>query len=117
MRRLNILVVPLLLSGCGLFGGAPTYTLYRNSIVSLDLNGVQARSHVATFDADESGPNFNRDNCNMAARLYNANKLAFEPLSEHNPVQRQGWWCEEGNYRGGDEVPAAFKAQFPTDTE
>lgn len=116
MRRLSILIIPLLLGGCDLFGRAPTYTLYRNSSVSLDWAGVQARSHVATFDASESNPNFNRDNCAMASRLYNANKLAADPLTQYNPVQRIGFWCERGRFEGGDEVPAAFKAAFPTDT-
>ena len=117
MKHLNILIVPLLLGGCSFFDRAPTYTLYRNSIVSLDFTGVQARSHVATFDANESDPHFNRDNCAMASRLYNANKAVLNPVSEYNPVQRQGWWCEKGNFSGGEEVPASFDAEFPTDTE
>ena len=117
MKSWSLLVFPLLLNGCSLFEGSPTYTLYRNSNVSLDFAKVQARRHVATFDVDDSSHNFNRDNCAMASRLYNANIQTLNPITEYNTVQRIGFWCEEGRFRGGEEVPAAFKAEFPTDTE
>lgn len=116
MKSWRLLVVPLLLSGCGLFEGSPTYTLYRNSSVSLDYAKVEARRHVATFDVDDSNPRFNRDNCKMASRLYNANIQTLNPVTEYNPVHRIGFWCEEGRFKGGDAVPATFKAAFPTDT-
>jgi hypothetical protein len=104
----------LALAGCGY--SVKPYTLYRNSGASVSLERP-VRIHVATFDASESDPAFNRDNCAMSSRLYNANIVALTPLSPSNPVQRVGFWCEAGPYRENGEVPAAFNAAFPTDTE
>ena len=50
---------------------AEQFTLYRNSFLD-----SSARVHWATFDADESDRNYNRNNCEMAARLLNANLAA-----------------------------------------
>lgn len=58
------------------------YTLYLHS------NLYQSRRiHVATFDAKESA-NYNRENCEIAARLFG---------SQPGIVAR--YWCEEGRFR------------------
>jgi hypothetical protein len=66
----------------GLFGCDTTYTLYRSSPIE-----ESGRIHVATFDADES-ENYNRENCNLAARLFQA-----------QPRVQTRFWCEKGAYR------------------
>ncbi len=114
MRAITALIVTVLLAGCD--QGAAPYTLYRNSGVSVSID-KPVRIHVATFNADESNPNFNRSNCAMSSRLYNANINALTPLSSANSVQRVGFWCEVGEFKRDGDVPAAFSAAFPTDTE
>ena len=76
--------VVLILSGCGYVGDsdANTYTLYRQSAA-----GGDARVHMATFDADEREA-YNRDNCDIAARLFMA-----------QPGVSVKYWCEKGRYR------------------
>lgn len=96
----------LCLVGCG-HRSAPTYTLYRTS--SMDRS---ARVHWGTFDAHESDPSYNQANCEMAARLLNANMKALSG-SNYNP--RLGFWCEAGGYRESGDFPASFGAAFPTD--
>ncbi|MGJ4748188.1 hypothetical protein ACQV5M_17645 [Leptospira sp. SA-E8] len=59
-----------------------TYTLYRDSV--LDSN---ARIHVATFDAEESG-DYNKENCNLAKNLF----LKQEGV-------KTNFWCEKGMYK------------------
>lgn len=59
-----------------------TYTLYRNSVGF----GTE-RVHVATFDALD-GADYNRDNCNIASRLFAA-----------QPFVQVRYWCEKGRYR------------------
>ena len=95
---------------------AATYTLYRNSSIAVTLN-KQVRIHVATYNAKESNPAFNRDNCKMSARLHNANILEQNPSTENGPRQRVGFWCEEGEYDADGDVPEVFSAAFPSDTE
>ena len=107
----------IIISGCSPWtGSATTYTLYRNSSIAVALN-KQARIHVAMYDAGESNPDFNRGNCKMSARLHNANILEQNPLSENSPIQRVGFWCEDGGYDANGDVPEVFSAAFPTDTE
>jgi len=59
-----------------------TYTLYRNSPVASDM-----RIHIATFDASERAPSYNRENCELAASLFNGQA----------GVQSK-FWCERGKY-------------------
>lgn len=59
-----------------------TYTLYRNSPVGDDM-----RIHVASFDTKE-GDGYNRENCNHALKLYNA-----------QPGVTARFWCEKGPFR------------------
>jgi hypothetical protein len=90
--------------------GAQPFTLYRNSPIELAV-----RVHWATFDATESDPNYNRNNCEMAARLLNANvdaSSAAEGKERHDGV---GFWCEAGRYSEDGTVPSSFHSAFPTD--
>lgn len=114
MRAIFAVAVLLLTGACD--QKATHYTLYRNSGISVAID-KPVRIHVASFDAGESNPVFNRRNCAMASRLYNANLIALTPLSALNPIQRVGFWCEAGKYKADGDVPAAFDAAFPTDTE
>ena len=61
---------------------ATVYTLYRNSVLDANM-----RIHVATFDAD-SGDAYNRDNCDLARSLFQA-----------QPGARTRFWCEVGGFR------------------
>ena len=57
------------------------FTLYRNSVLD-----TSAREHVATFDADESGP-YNQENCWTAQKLFQS----------QNGVTVT-FWCERGRF-------------------
>jgi hypothetical protein len=92
-------------------GGSSTYTLYRNSNI-----GMAARVHWATFDADESDPTYNANNCSMAARLLNANMRAAAEAQGVPAHFGVGFWCEAGRYRESGQVPRSFDAAYPTDT-
>jgi hypothetical protein len=90
------------------FDKASPYTLYRTSSMA-----PGARIHWATFNADESSPIYNRQNCGMAARLLTANMKALNG-EDYNPAL--GFWCEEGEYNPEGAVPQSFVAEYPTDT-
>ncbi|MDK9721247.1 MAG: hypothetical protein OEL53_08700 [Rhodospirillales bacterium] len=70
-----------MLSGCN--DNRDVYTLYRTS--PLDPN---MRIHMATFDADESSPTYNQENCQLAADLFTK-----------QPGVTVRYWCEKGRYR------------------
>jgi hypothetical protein len=93
----------LSLSACS--GGSNSATLYRNSPIT---PGV--RVHFATFDATESNPTYNINNCQLSARLLNAN---IEKLNDG--PQAVGFWCETGKFSDSGTVPTSFEAQFPVD--
>lgn len=107
-RWIVIVVTPLLMVGCN--GGAETFTLYRNSNLDRSM-----RVHWATFDASESDRNYNRHNCEMAARLLNANMGASAEAEGMPPPVGVGFWCEPGSYSEKGTVPFTFPAAFPTD--
>lgn len=86
-----------------------TATLYRNSNL---VSGM--RIHWATFDADDA-PAYNINNCMMAARLLNANLVAFAEAEGKPPHNAVGFWCEPGGFRLEGRVPGTFKAEYPTD--
>jgi hypothetical protein len=94
-----------MMSGCS-SKRAAEYTLYRNS----GMNPA-ARVHWATFNAAESDRAFNLNNCQMTARLLNANVRQLN--QGRSPI---GFWCEPGNYREDGGVPNTFQSEFPTDT-
>lgn len=101
----------LFLGGCS--GGATsaeTFTLYRNSGLDRSI-----RVHWATFDATESDRNYNRNNCEMAARLLNANVDASAEKEGKPRDPAVGFWCELGTYSDEGAVPSTFPAAFPTD--
>ena len=108
-----LLCVGISLTGCD---KAPTYTLYRSSSVGIAA-GVPIRNHVATFDADESNRNYNRSNCEMSARLRNANMRVLNPHKVEQGLPLVGFWCEAGSYEPDGDVPMDYQAAFPTDTE
>lgn len=111
MIRTFILLATVGVAGCSSpEHQSPTYTLYRNSDVDTSL-----RVHWATFDASESDPNYNGNNCNMAARLLNANLRASAEAEGLQPYFGVGFWCELGGYSERGQVPTAFDATFPTD--
>lgn len=78
-RAVFATITALVLTGCGDDG---VYTLYRSSLVP----GV-ARIHVGTFDA-EDGADYNRENCDLAAALFNA----------QDEIKTK-FWCEAGRFR------------------
>ena len=103
-----VLITPLLVS-CG--GGAKPATLYRNSPLDHGM-----RVHFATFDTKESNPNYNFTNCEMAARILNANITAMTERGGQTRDPYMGFWCERGAYAKTGAVPSSFLAEFPTDT-
>jgi hypothetical protein len=82
--RLGAAVMALLASvaGCSL-SDSDTYTLYRTSVVLPD-----ARLHVGTFDAADGGERYNRENCEQALELFQA-----------QPGIKTRFWCEKGRFR------------------
>lgn len=89
---------------------ANTVTLYRNSAF-----GAGIRVHWATFNAAESDPSYNLNNCLMAARLLNANATASAKSAGKERDISFGFWCEGGPYRERGSIPTTFPEAFPTD--
>lgn len=58
------------------------YTLYRSSLVGGDM-----RVHVGTFDAEYEDETYNRENCFLAAALF-----------QQQPGVTVKYWCERGKY-------------------
>jgi hypothetical protein len=87
-----------------------TSTLYRNSPLDHSM-----RIHWATFNEAENGGTYNRDNCEMAARLLNANVDASAEREGKPRDPAAGFWCEPGKYNEKGIVPSSFPSQFPTD--
>ena len=107
---ISLLICGLVVSGCS-SSDNETATLYRNSSIGATL-GNDMRIHVATFDADDVNSRYNRDNCEMSARLYNANVRGLNPESD----QKVGFWCESGSFSDNGNIPFSFDAEFPTET-
>jgi hypothetical protein len=110
-RLIRISALAVLLAGCdqGRQAAEP-FTLYRNSYVDYTM-----RVHWGTFDATESDRNYNRNNCEMAARLLNANMDALARAEGKSRDRSAGFWCEPGSYSKEGAVPTSFSAAFPTD--
>lgn len=92
-------------------GPPNTATLYRNSPL-----GTATRVHWATFDARESDPSYNMNNCMMAARLLNANITASAAQAGQMRSPGVGFWCEPGSFREYGSIPTTFPEAYPTDT-
>ncbi len=109
MRGLFLVVISMpMLWSCGT--SAPPFTLYRNSPLDPSV-----RVHWATFDAKESNRSYNLNNCQMAARVLNANASARAEAGGQVRDPSFGFWCEPGTYKGSGPVPSDFPAAFPTD--
>jgi len=110
MGRAAVLIPLWMLQACSSTSSPQSYTLYRNSFFDSSL-----RVHWATFNASESDPGYNLDNCEMAARLLNANFKATAAAAGKLPTPGVGFWCEEGPFSEKGAVPAHFEAAYPTD--
>jgi len=112
MVRKSIILALLsgLTSSCG-GQSENSATLYRNSSIGYDL-----RVHWASFDAHESDPSYNMNNCMMAARLLNANVTASAEAEGKQRDDSVGFWCEVGGFREDGSIPNGFVEAFPTDT-
>lgn len=89
---------------------AETFTLYRNSPIDRSL-----RVHWATFDVEDSDRSYNRNNCEMAARLLNANVGESARVADVEPYDGVGFWCESGEFSEEGSIPSMFAAAYPTD--
>jgi hypothetical protein len=113
MNRLAI-VAALALTGCTQIVGTKqggSVTLYRNSALDHSL-----RVHWATFDVSD-GVDYNLGNCQMAARLLNANMTASAVKLEQQRDAEIGFWCEVGKYKHDGTVPQSFREEYPTDSD
>jgi hypothetical protein len=99
-----------ILGACDTNKSGIIFTLYRNSPFDPTL-----RVHWATFDADETDPNYNMNNCLMAARILNANVTASAKAEGMEREQSAGFWCEGGAYKDNGPIPNSFPEAFPTD--
>lgn len=99
----------VMVSGCGDGQIGSSATLYRNSPLDPAM-----RVHFASFNADESG-DFNAQNCEMMARILNANvnESAAAEGKERNPSV--GFWCESGAPSSEGPTPSSFESEFPSD--
>jgi len=79
-RMLSLCIVVVAVQGCN--PQDATYTLYRNSLLDVNM-----RIHVASFDSKD-GEAYNRENCELGARLF---------MGQPNVTAR--FWCEKGAYR------------------
>jgi hypothetical protein len=82
-------------------------TLYRNGSLLKD-----DRFHFASFNVEGEANDYNINNCQMAARLLNAN-VAKQWTGKGLPDV--GFWCEPGPFREDGLTPQQFSAEFPTD--
>lgn len=113
VARASALLLIAIVGGCssqGPDGPDRTVTLYRNSPLSSDV-----RVHWATFDASD-GRDYNLGNCQMAARILNANLQASAEAEATQPPPNVGFWCEVGAYSDEGGVPANFDSEYPSDT-
>lgn len=85
-------------------------TLYRNSMLDPTM-----RVHFASFNAPDKAP-FNIDNCEMVARIMNANVDASAAKEGKPRNQSAGFWCERGNFSEEGSVPRGFESEFPSDS-
>ncbi|MEE4339394.1 hypothetical protein [Erythrobacter sp.] len=81
-------------------------TLYRNGSIAKDL-----RLHFATFAVEGEANDYNINNCEMTAKLLNAN-LAAQWTAMGLPDV--GFWCEPGPYREDGFAPTTFDDEYPT---
>lgn len=101
----------LVLSGCS--DGAEvgsSATLYRNSLLDPTM-----RVHFASFNAPDKAP-YNIDNCEMVARIMNANVDASAAKEGKPRNQSAGFWCERGSFSQEGSVPRSFESEFPSDS-
>lgn len=103
-----VAVTLLSLAACNKPDASPI-TLYRNSQIDHAM-----RIHFATFDAAEK-TSFNLSNCQMAARLLNANVDALAKRDGGTRDKSLGFWCEVGAFDESGLVPIAFDNEFPTE--
>lgn len=105
-----VLITLALLAGCeSATRGDETYTLYRNSPLDRTM-----RVHWATFDVSDSTPDANRNQCDMAARLLNANVKEWAKIEAKEYDTTLGFWCERGSYSAKGAVPSSVEQEFPT---
>lgn len=104
-----VIPVAVFLAGCS-DGGRDSATLYRNSPLDPSM-----RVHFSSFDAPERTP-YNINNCQMTARLLNANVAANASAENREMDERIGFWCEPGDYREKGATPFRFDSEFPTDS-
>lgn len=110
MKR-PVVLLAIILAGCsGANDEAATATLYRNSMLDPAM-----RVHFASFNAPDKAP-FNMDNCEMVARIMNANVDASSAKEGKPRNQSVGFWCERGDFSEDGSVPQAFESEFPSDS-
>lgn len=106
-----VMFATLALVGCSSGDEArSSATLYRNSMLDHTM-----RVHFATFDAPDKAP-FNIDNCEMVARIMNANVDASSANEGKPRNQAVGFWCERGAFSEEGSVPRSFESEFPSDS-
>lgn len=119
MRFACLAIALSLLAGCDGSSGGPlsnsgsadVATLYSNSPLADGL-----RVHFATFDASD-GLDFNFPNCEMTARLLNANIQVSAAAEGKRPHEHGGFWCETDEFSEDGPIPSDFPLpEFPTDT-
>lgn len=110
MVRAAAIILLLGTAACSNDAQDSEYTLYRDSPFDTSM-----RVHWATFDAPESDAGYNMDNCQMAARLLNANFKALAAAAGKPPMPGVGFWCEKGPFLEKGAVPSYFEAAYPTD--
>lgn len=109
--RVATILIGMALAGCSAGESASDKaTLYRNSILDPAM-----RVHFASFNAPDKAP-FNIDNCEMVARIMNANVDASSAKEGKPRNQAVGFWCERGNFNEEGSVPRAFESEFPSDS-
>ena len=59
------------------------FTLYRNSPIDASM-----RIHVASFDAHDSSPAYNQENCTVVL-----------DLMQRQPAVTARYWCEKGRFK------------------
>ena len=84
------------------------YTLYHNG-----PNTPRARFRWATFESFKDAEK-NSEDCEMTARIMNANMATYAKQRNVAQYADIGFWCEAGSFTMDGENPAEFKAEYPS---
>ena len=86
------------------------FTLYRTG-----ANAPNARFQWATFESFRRAEK-NREDCEMTARIMNANMEAYSEKTGAPQYGEIGFWCGEGAFSTEGKNPGTYPSEYPSNT-